>query len=392
MPTQTGTILLELFVAFAVARAAGEAFERLRLPAVVGEVIAGVVLGPSLLGWVRPDATLSTVATLGAIVLLFQVGLSTRVTDFLRVGRSAVAVAVLGVVVPFAGGYALLASLRFEPIAAAFGAATLVATSVGVTARVLADAGLDSTREARIVLAAAVVDDVLGLIVLAIVAGLGRGRLDLIRLALVIAEAVAFIVFQLTLAPRLVASGRRFIDRLHIEDAPLAVALVILLGFSALAESMGLAAIVGAFFAGMALAETGERWSLRERVRPLYGFLVPFFFVLAGAQVDVHTLAQPAVLVPGLALVAVAVVTKVVGAGLGAIREGWRGALAIGVGMVPRGEVGLIVASVGLALKVLPPAMYAMVVLMALSADLIASPLIPGLFRRACASCEASPS
>lgn len=388
MPALTGHILLELFVAFTVARAAGELFARLKLPVVVGEVLAGVLLGPSLLGWVRPDVTLQTMATLGAVVLLFQVGLSTRVTDLLRVGRTAVLVAVLGVIIPFAGGYAVLTAFGFPSMTALFGGAALVATSVGVTARVLTDTGLASTREARIVLAAAVADDVLGLLVLAVVAGLGRGRLDTLHLAVILAEAAAFIAFQLLVAPRLVHSGRHVIDRLHVEDAPLAVALVILLGLSALAEFLGLAAIVGAFFAGMAFAETADRWSLRERVRPLYGFLVPFFFVLAGAEVDLRLLLQPAVLVPGIALVAVAVITKIVGCGLGALAEGWRSALAVGVGMVPRGEVGLIIAAVGLAQRALPSAVYAMVVLVAVSADLIASPLVPPLFENAC-RCEA---
>jgi Kef-type K+ transport system membrane component KefB len=378
--SESGRILLELFVAFLAAKAAGEAFGRLRLPAVAGEVLVGVALGPSLLGWVRPDVTMQTVATLGAIVLLFEVGLSTRISELLRVGRTALLVAVLGVIVPFAGGYAVLAAFGFPTPAALFGGAALVATSVGVTARVLSDAGLSSTRQAHIVLAAAVADDILGLLVLAVVAGVGRGRLDLLRLLAVAVEAVAFVVFQFAVAPRLVRKSRDLVERLRIEDAPLTVALIILLGLSALAEVLGLAAIVGAFFAGLAFAETAERWSLRERVRPLYGFLVPFFFVVAGVQVDLRVLAMPAVLVPGLVLVIVAVLTKIAGCGLGAISEGWRGALAVGIGMVPRGEVGLIVAAVGLTLHALPAAVYAMVVLVAISADLIASPLVRPAF------------
>jgi Kef-type K+ transport system membrane component KefB len=383
VPSQTGMILLELFVAYAVARTAGELFTRLHLPVVVGEVLAGVALGPSLLGWVRPDATLQIVATLGAIVLLFQVGLATRAAELTRVGRTAVQVAVAGVIVPLAGGYALLTAFGYSPEASLFGAAALVATSVGVTARVLAEAQLSTTSEARIVLAAAVVDDVLGLLVLAVVAGVGRGGVDVPHLVVIALESVAFIAFQLLVAPRLVGRSSRYIERLHIDDPPLAVALIILLGFSALAERMGLAAIVGAFFAGMAFAETDDCWSLSESIKPLYGFLVPFFFVIAGANVDVRVITRPSVLVPGLALLAVAVASKVLGGGLGALPRGWRSALAVGVGMVPRGEVGLIIASAGLSLGVLTPATYGMLVLLAVTADVVASPFIPPLFRAA---------
>lgn len=383
MPSETGRILIELFVAYAAARSAGEIATRLRQPAVVGEVLAGVLLGPSLLGWIRPDITLETVATLGAIILLFQAGLETRVSDFARVGRVAVLVALGGVLVPLVGGYLLLASLGYSAAASLFGGAALVATSVGVTARVLQDTGLSTTREARIVLAAAIIDDVLGLLVLAVVAGIGRGSVSILHVGLVALEAAAFVAFQLFVAPRLITHGARYVERLRIADAPLSVALTILLGLAALAEASGLASIVGAFFAGMMFAETADRWSLEERTRPLYGFLVPFFFVLAGVRVDIRVLAQPAIIWQGLGLVAVAIVAKVVGCGFGAISEGWRPALAVGFGMVPRGEVGLIVASLGLSLGVVTGPLYAMVLLVTLVTTIVAPPFLPRLFRNA---------
>jgi Kef-type K+ transport system membrane component KefB len=380
-------MLFELFIAFLAAKAAGELFVRLRLPAVVGEVLAGIVLGPSLLGWVGPDVTMETVGTLGAIVLLFSVGLETPVGELLKLGRLAVQAAIAGVAIPLVAGYALLMALGYPFAAALFGGAALVATSVGVTARVLADAGLSSTREAKIVLAAAVVDDILGLLVLALVAGVGHGPLDYIHFAVIVAEAVAFVAFQMLVAPKLVARGAHLVTRLRIEDAPLAVALAVLLGLSALAEVMGLAAIVGAFFAGMAAAATADRFDLAERVRPLAGLLVPYFFVLAGVRVDLHVLGSAAVLVPGAVLAVVAVLSKVAGGALGTMSLGWPRALAVGTGMVPRGEVGLIVASIGLSSGAVPPQLYAMVVLVVLVTTLIAPPLLPPLFRYACA-CE----
>jgi Kef-type K+ transport system membrane component KefB len=385
VPTETTRMLLELFVAFLAAKTAGEIFSRLRLPAVVGEVIAGVILGPSLLGWVRPDAALTTVGTLGVIVLLFQVGLETPVTELAKLGGLAVRIAIAGVAVPLVAGWALLSAFGYGTVAALFGGAALVATSVGITARVLSDEGLSSTREAKLVLAAAVVDDILGLLILAFVTGLGHGAFNTLHLVLVLAEAAAFVAFQLLVAPTLVARSAHLVTRLRIEDAPLSVALAVLLGLSALAEVLGLAAIVGAFFAGMAASSTADRFSLDERIRPLAGFLVPYFFVLAGAQVDVHLLLAPAVLLPGLALAVVAVASKVLGGGLGALSLGSRRALAIGMGMVPRGEVGLIVAQIGLSLRVVPPALYGMVVLVVLVTTVVAPPLLPPLFRRACA-------
>ncbi len=387
MPEGSGALLLELFVVFLAAKLADELFSRLRLPSVVGEVLVGVALGPSLLGWVHADVTLETVATLGIIVLLFGVGLDTPPWSLLRVGRTATLVAVAGVLLPLAAGWAVLAAYGYSTSAALFGGAALVATSVAITARVLADEGLSSTHEAKIVLAAAVVDDILGLLVLAVVTGLGRGTFNLLHLGVVAAEAAAFVAFQILVAPRLVRTGEPLVGRLRITDPTLVVPLVILLGLSALAQVMGLAAIVGAFFAGMAFADTSDRWSLDERMRPLEGFLVPFFFVLAGARVDVHALAAPEALVPGLVLLVAAIATKVVGCGLGALAEGWQRALAIGAAMVPRGEVGLIVAAIGLSTGVLPPPVYAMVVLVAMGTTVAAPPVLPPLFRFACA-CE----
>jgi Kef-type K+ transport system membrane component KefB len=381
--TETGRILLELFIAFVAAKLAGELFERLRQPAVIGELVAGIVLGPSLLGWVRPDLVLETMASVGVIVLLFTVGLDTKVSDLRRVGVTAALVAGVGVIVPFVLGYGYLTLIGQPLTAALFVGAALVATSVGITARVLCDANLISSREAKIILAAAVIDDVLGLLVLAIVTGVAKGGVDVAHIATILALAVAFVAFQVLVAPRLVARNAHLIDRLRMGNAPLVVALTILLGLSALSERMGLAAIVGAFFAGMAFAETGDRWSLETETKPIADFLVPFFFVVVGTKVDLHLLVRPEVIVPGLVLALLAVVSKVVGCGAGAWREGWRSALAIGVGMVPRGEVGLIVASVGLSLGLVSSAVYAMVVFVTVVTTVVVPPLIPPLFRRA---------
>jgi Na+:H+ antiporter len=378
--SQAAGILLSLLVVFVAAKAGGEVFERLGQPAVVGEILAGVLVGPSMLGWFRMSAPLETVSTMGVIVLMFTVGLELRVSELFRVGRTALLVALLGVVLPFAAGYGFGALYGSPTPEALFIGTALVATSVGITARVLTDRGLLSTRAARIILAAAVIDDILGMVVLSVVVGSVNGGFDPLHLALVLGQVAVFVAFELLVAPRLVRSHGHLVDRLRIKDARLVTAIVVMLTMAALAEWIGLAGIVGAFFAGMMFAETGERWELDSAVRPLYVWLVPYFFAVAGSRVDLSVLVHPGVLVPGLLLTALAVVTKLVGCGFGAIGEGRRHALAIAVGMVPRGEVGLIVASVGLASGVVSPAVYGMVLLAVVVTTMIVPPALPRLF------------
>ncbi len=378
--TTTAGILVSLLTVFVAGKIGGELFERMRQPAVVGELLAGVLAGPAVLGLFHSSVTLQTVSTMGVIVLMFTVGLETRASDLLRVGRTALLVALLGVVVPFGGGLLFAAAFGFSNPEALFIGTALVATSVGVTARVLADRGFLSTRLAKIVLAAAVIDDILGMIVLSVVTGMARGGLDARSLAVVLVEVGAFIAFELFVAPWLVRRHGHYLERVRVANAPLVVAIVVMLGMAATAEAIGLAGIVGAFFAGMMFAETSERWKLDRSTRPLYVWLVPYFFVLAGSQVDLAVLSRPAVLLPGLLLAVVAVVTKVAGCGIGALGEGPRAALAIGVAMVPRGEVGLIVASVGLASRVISPSVYGMVVLVVAVSTLVVPPVLPRLF------------
>jgi Kef-type K+ transport system membrane component KefB len=379
--TTTAGILVSLLTVFVAGKVGGELFERLRQPAVVGELLAGVIAGPAVLGLFHSNMTLETVSTMGVIVLMFTVGLETRASELLRVGRTALLVACLGVLVPFGGGLLFAAAFGFSHPEALFLGTALVATSVGVTARVLADRGLLSTRLAKIVLAAAVIDDILGMVVLSVVTGMTRGGFDVRSLAVVLVEVGAFIAFELFVAPWLVRRHGHYLERLRIANAPLAVALIVMLGMAATSEAIGLAGIVGAFFAGMMFAETSERWQLDRSTHPLYVWLVPYFFVLAGSQVDLSALSRPSVLLPGLLLVAIALVTKVIGCGIGALGEGPRGALAIGVAMVPRGEVGLIVASVGLASHVISPSVYGMVVLVVAVSTIVVPPVLPRLVK-----------
>ena len=376
------SLLLELFLLFAVAKFIGGAFERLRQPAVVGEILAGVLLGPSLLGVVRPSELTAGLAEIGAIFLLFTIGLQTKPADLLRVGRTAALVAVLGVVIPFALGFSYMKVAGHDSLNAIFLAAALVATSVGITARVLKDAGALATRAAGVILAAAVLDDILGMIVLAVVASLSEGRVNYVALGIVAAEAVALCWFMIFFAPRLVRRLGPALVEHGPSNAPRILAVTLCLGLSLASTYVGMAAIVGAFLAGLALADHSAEWGLETAMNPIYEFLGPFFFVYLGAQVDLRTLVEPGVLSMLLTVCILAIGSKLAGCGIGAASLGFPDALRVSVGMVPRGEVGLIVASVGLSLHAVSSRVYAVVLLMCLVTTLIAPPFLRMALRR----------
>src|SRR5438270_4999614 len=249
--------LLTLLVIFVWAKLFGELFERLSLPAVLGEILAGVVFGPYALHFVvSPSASVESMSELGAIFLLFAVGLETHPRELVNVGRTSLGVALAGVVVPFAAGFIYVVLRGDSPKEATFVATAMVATSVGITARVLGDMQVLQARAAKIILAAAVFDDIIGMLLLAVVAGLASSAgIEWKALTVLFAEAVAFAVFMIFVAPRII---RRMHGRLHhvsSRNAALVVALAICLGLSVTAEKIGMAAIVGAFFAGIAFAE-----------------------------------------------------------------------------------------------------------------------------------------
>ena len=377
MPT-TAHILFDLLIVFVAAKAAGEVFERLRQPAVVGEILAGMLIGPSGLNLVHESQALITMALLGVIVLRFVVGLETKPSDLFRVGSRAFAVAALGVGASFAGGFALAHATGFSPRASLLIATAIVSTSVGVTARVLKDRSLLQLTESRIVVAAAVVDDVIGLLILAIVLGLADGGFDPIRVLVIAGLIVAFIAFELWIAPILIRRHRHLLDHLRIPNGPFVVALAIMLLTAAVAEQIGLAAVVGASMAGMMLAETEDCFGLARDSRPLYDWLVPYFFALTGMRVDLHLFADPGVVALGVGLTVVAMVAKIIGCGVGAFGLGWRRQLFVGLGMIPRAEVALIVAASGLALHVFDARVYAAIVFAA-AATMIISPALLGL-------------
>ncbi len=370
------SIALAMLLVFGSAKLLAELFERFGQPGIVGEILAGVIIGPPVLGWIAPSALMTALADLGVMFLLFRVGLEVKSSELMRVGGTALLVAILGVVVPFGLGVAILMGFGAPLVVSVFVGAAMVATSVGITAQVLAAKGLLSRKSSRIILAAAVIDDVLGLIVLAIVSSMAEGRVNPLKLT---TTAIAAIAFTLIVAKWGSPAMRRIVPgveaRLRAGEVQFNLAMLLLFGLALLASYVGVAAIIGAFLAGMALAEsTGRR--VGDLVHGVTELLLPFFLAGIGMHLDLAPFRNGSTLwLAGLIVVA-AVVSKVIGCGLGALSLGLPDALRVGCGMVPRGEVGMVVAQIGLGLGVIPSNIYGVVVMMAIATTLVAPPLI----------------
>ena len=387
MPTVLGAavdhsgVLLSLFIIIASAKIMAEIFERLRQPAVVGEILAGVVIGPSLLGWVQPTDLLSIIAEIGVIFLLFLVGLETKPQDIFRVGRKAMTVAVLGVILPFIAGYFIAVLWGGSFVEAMFIGAAMVATSVGITARVLGSMGLLDKETSRIILGAAVIDDILGLIILSIVSGLANGGVSLSSLGKTAGLAIAFTIVVGLGGSRVISWLAPRIDALKVSKPFFNIGLILCLGLSVVSLYFGVAAIIGAFLAGMAMAEaTEDNPKVHQLTSGVTEFLVPFFLVNIGMQLDLSVFRDSNVVVLAIVITIAAVITKFVGGGLGAYGMSRREMAQIGVGMIPRGEVGIVVAQIGLGMAVISQQFFASVLFMAVATTLVAPPLIKIFF------------
>ena len=377
-------ILLSLFVVFVAARIGDELAQRMRMPGVVGEIVAGALLGPSLLSWVHPGVVLDALAEVGVVFLLFAVGLETRLVDLKRVGLIAFMVGTLGVIVPF-GGASLWAHLEgFAWNKSMFIAAAFVATSAGITARVLQEMHALQRREAHVILAAAVIDDILAMLLLGVVVSTqGSGVADPVHLLIVVAEAVGFVVVVGWLGTRVARRRSAWLERPRMTMSALSIVLALCLGLAWLSTRFGLAAIIGAFLAGLIASETDQRAQLEHQMKPLLTLLTPFFFVMTGVKLDVRVFLNPDALIMLSIATLLAVVTKWLGAYLGSLKLGHRSAMAVGIGMVPRGEVGVVVASLGLAAGVFSAEVYAVIVAMSLLTSILTPPLLGWMLRRA---------
>jgi Kef-type K+ transport system membrane component KefB len=376
-------VLVQLFAILLAAKVGDEVFKRLGQPTVIGEILGGVVVGPAVLNVYQVNAETTLFAEIGVVLLLFQVGVETRLGDLLKVGGTAASVGLLGVALPFAGGFALGGALGYALEVNVFLAAALTATSVGITSKVLSDIGALGTLSGRVILGAAVIDDVLAMLILAFAGGLAAGAVSGWQIAMLVLLAVAFIGIVLLGGTRLLARRPSLLTDPEFASTPFLPGMILMLGLAALAALIGLAAIIGAFLAGMVVGESSEKHALEEEVAPVAAFFTPFFFGFIGAQVDLSAFSSVNVILLLLGLTAIAVATKFVGAFLGALRVGRARATLIGVGMIPRGEVGIVVAGLGLTAGAISGELYSVVVGMAILTTLLVPPLLPALARRA---------
>ncbi|MBS1874206.1 MAG: cation:proton antiporter [Acidobacteria bacterium] len=370
-----------MLIIFGSAKLLAELFERMRLPGVAGEILAGILIGPSVLGWISPSEFTTTMAELGVLFLLFKVGLEVDASELVKVGGTAAIVGTLGVIAPFVGGWGLFQLWGKGQTESIFLGTALTATSVGITAQVLASKGLLNRTASRIILGAAVIDDILALLLLGLVTSVAEGRLNWLELGLTALSAILFIAIVARwggktmgkLIPRLQAE-------LRLGEAHFALAMILLFGLAAASTKVGVAAIIGAFLAGMALTE-----ALPPRVHDLaHGvteLLVPFFLANIGLHFRVSIFADRQLLMLALLVVPVAMLTKVLGCGLGASRYGRTVAIRVGAGMIPRGEFCMVVAQTGLEMKAISPETYSLIVFMAITVAVLTPPLLKIVFR-----------
>ncbi|OSO97031.1 sodium:proton antiporter [Cylindrospermopsis raciborskii CENA303] len=413
-------VLLSLVVIYLASKVGGELSNKLGFPPVLGELVGGVVIGTSVLhllvfpeggtdsssslimsflqitAGLTPEATpavfaaqsevISVLAELGVIILLFEIGLESNLKDLMEVGIQAFVVAVVGVAVPFGAGTAgLMIIFGIAPVPAIFAGAALTATSIGITSRVLSEIGRLNSKEGQIILGAAVIDDILGIIVLAVVASLAKdGAVDVGNVIYLIASATGFIIGAVILGNVFNKSFVAIADVLKTRGGVVIPAFIFAFIMSYLADIINLEAILGAFAAGLVLEETEKRKELQKQVIPIADMLVPIFFVAVGAKTDLGVL-NPAIptnregLVMATFLITIAIIGKVI-TGLAVFGQPGINRLAIGVGMIPRGEVGLVFAGVGAASGVLSKPLGAAIIMMVIITTFLAPPLLRVVF------------
>ncbi len=379
-------LLMALLAIFAAAKVGGELAERIGQPAVLGEMVGGMVIGVSGLRLIDAhDPVLHLLSELGVLLLLFLIGLETDIHRLFSVGGASFSVAVVGVILPFLAGYGVGRGLDYPITVSLFLGAALTATSVGITARVLSDLGHLKSDEAQVILGAAVIDDILGLILLTVISGVAAGeKLTALGVASTTAVAFGFVILAIVigsvLAPRLV----QWIARLRVVKALFFASIMFAFALSYLADLVGSGMIIGAFAAGLVLAKTDRGRDIQREVYDVAQFFIPIFFVAVGAAVDLRSLnplmpeTRPFFIV-GLLLTLVAIAGKLL-AGFAAFGRPMR-KLVIGEGMIPRGEVGLIFAQLGLTAGLLSAGLYSSVALMVMITTFVAPPALRMLLR-----------
>ena len=389
-------LFLALAAMLIAAKLLGELAERFGQPAVLGELLAGVLLGGSVLGIVPADGTgaeiIHVLAELGVVLLLFEIGLETDLKEMFRVGTASISVAAVGVILPFVLGFVYWAYVPHPAsggttdltMAAIFVGATLTATSVGITARVLSDLGQMNSEEAKIIIGAAIIDDVLGLVILTVVSGMAAGAsVEPLGILRVLAVAVGFLVVAVLVGRYAAPKLFDLVVRMRVRYVLLVFAIAFALGLSASAALIGSALIIGSFAAGVILSGTNQFDTIEREVRPVASIFTPIFFVSVGASVNLGLLNPAREGAAGILGVAAALTLLAI---IGKLAAGWAAPwlnvrrLVIGVGMVPRGEVGLIFADIGRRAGVLNESVFGAVLLMVMVTTFVAPPGLKFLF------------
>ena len=399
--------LLALVLIIVASKVFGELFERLKLPSVLGELIAGIILGGSVLAIIPSAAgqvgydTFHLLAEIGVAILLFEIGLETDIGDLIRVGPTSILVAVVGIVAPFLFGFLSIVAFqkfgildtdsRLTTIIAITTGATLTATSVGITARVLSDLKKLNTSESKIILGAAVIDDVLGLIILGLVSGLIEafkndtgGGVSFIQVVTIMFKAFGFLFVSILIGNLISKVVFNFVDKLRVRGILFLFSLAFALFYAYLASLIGLAPIVGAFAAGLVLRRTGQFKIIEDNLRPVSGFFTPIFFVMIGAAVDIFVFnpfvpGNDKMLLIALILFIVAVIGKYISGYV--VTDKNISSKVIGIGMIPRGEVGLIFAQFGLSYGIFDSRLFSAVTVMVMLTTFLAPPLLQIAFR-----------
>ncbi len=397
MPVDISSVLLYLAIFIIAAKSGGYVAIRFRQPSVLGELVAGIIVGPFVAGLVSQQLfgtalyinitapageVVGAMAEIGIILLLFLAGLSIDVDEFKKSEKSASIVAVTGVIAAFLLGFGSAIVFNWTPIQAAFVGAVLAATSVGITVRTLIDVDKLQTKVGMTILGAAVIDDIIGIVLLSVLAGLALGGFTVFGLATNLVVIGIFFLAAGYIGIKLIPRFLSFISKLHVEEITLSATLVIVFLISIVAESSGLAAITGAFVAGLIMSKVPFAKALRAKVTTIgYGFFIPLFFVEMGVRTDIGALAGAGFM--AAALVGIAMFDKVVGCGAGALLSGFslRDSFRVGVGMMPRMEVALVVAAIGIKAGIVTAELLSMTVIVVLVTALVTPPLVKYAFK-----------
>ncbi|AFL95168.1 putative Na+/H+ antiporter 1 [Thermococcus cleftensis] len=377
-------VFLELAVILVTAKLMGYLSSRLGFPAALGQIIGGIILGPSLLDFVAYGEGVRLISELGVIMLLFLAGLETDVEEFRRVGLPAFLIASLGVALPFIFGYAVALRWGYPNMEALFLGGVMTATSVSLTASVLMEMKRLRTRVGAAILAAAVVDDVLGIIILTILVAMNtKGTVSPGDIGVLLVEIAAFFLLSYLLGRGVVKRVLRGSHRINLPETVTTVSIVVMLIFAYLAEYFQIAAITGAYLAGILVAGSEDAKKITDKIVTIgYAFFIPVFLVGVGAETDAHVVLAAGAF--ALVYSLLAIVGKVVGCGVGALLSKFnlRESLQIGVGMIPRMEVGLIMANIGLSEGILTNESFSIAIAMVMATTLVTPPLLKLVFSR----------